>query len=424
MKLILNIDNIQVIVRPLHKTIYQVLNYLYYKVPHFCFNKKLFISGNCRMCIIEVSNMPKPVVSCALPVSNNLIIMTKTPFVSKARENILEFLLNNHPLDCPVCDQGGECDLQELSKSQGSGTSRFFFEKNTTAPKNIHNLISTSMNRCINCTKCVRLAFYIGVNTMSSVGRSINSQIFNFKSTDTPKNIFLVSSLVEICPVGLQLTKETNTLLLALYMLGLPVILNLLIKLNIFYGFFICFVALCTTTKKYPTLSGTIIVLFLAYLSNGFYLILMSLKALSLLLNPAKEDNHLLRMFEPILQYGSVGVKFVAKKMGLNPKTAATAFGTGGTLVVANEYSKVGRLAVINTKASILTATSNISASLIPTYEVGSIPWRDNRAALIHSRERIETLAKEAKNVEGVVYENLQYGKGIAIKAAETAFGF
>ena len=202
MKLILNIDNIQVIVRPLHKTIYQVLNYLYYKVPHFCFNKKLFISGNCRMCIIEVSNMPKPVVSCALPVSNNLIIMTKTPFVSKARENILEFLLNNHPLDCPVCDQGGECDLQELSKSQGSGTSRFFFEKNTTAPKNIHNLISTSMNRCINCTKCVRLAFYIGVNTMSSVGRSINSQIFNFKSTDTPKNIFLVSSLIEICPVG------------------------------------------------------------------------------------------------------------------------------------------------------------------------------------------------------------------------------
>ena len=207
MKLTVNLDGIQIIARPFQKTIYQLLNFLYYKVPHFCFNKKLFISGNCRMCIIEVANMPKPVVSCALPITNNLTIMTKTPFVSKARENILEFLLNNHPLDCPVCDQGGECDLQELSKSHGSGTSRFFFKKATTASKNISNLISTSMNRCINCTKCVRLAFYIGVNTMSSVGRSIDSQIFNFKSINSPKNIYLFASLIEICPVGLLLSK-------------------------------------------------------------------------------------------------------------------------------------------------------------------------------------------------------------------------
>jgi len=250
MKLTINLDKIQIIVRPFYKTVYQLLNFLYYKVPHFCFNKKLFISGNCRMCIVEVENMPKPVVSCALPVSGNLTINTKTPFVSKARENVLEFLLNNHPLDCPVCDQGGECDLQELSKYHGSGTSRFFFKKATTSSKNINSLLSTSMNRCINCTKCVRLAFYIGVNTMSSVGRSIDSQIFHFKSTNYAKNMYLFSSLIEICPVGKIVHKNLILTAFLIYTIICWLFLSFIVKFPFYLSTIVIILSLFSKKKS------------------------------------------------------------------------------------------------------------------------------------------------------------------------------
>ena len=125
-------------------------------VPKFCFHERLNVAGNCRMCLVEIENAPKPVASCAFPVSNGLKIFTKTPLVHKVRENVLEFLLINHPLDCPICDQGGECDLQEQTLAFGSDRSRFFFPKRAVEDKNCGPLVKTVMTRCIHCTRCVR----------------------------------------------------------------------------------------------------------------------------------------------------------------------------------------------------------------------------------------------------------------------------
>ena len=203
MTLIITIDNILIPTKPMHKTILQVLNHLYYNLPHFCYSKKLFISGNCRMCLIEVLNIPKPVVSCSIPVSANNVIFTKSALALKARENVLEFLLINHPLDCPICDQGGECDLQEYSESAGQASSRYSFFKKATTFKNLNKLITTSMNRCINCTKCIRLSFKMGINSISLFSRSLSSEIYSFNSVFTVNRNenFLFNNLIAICPV-------------------------------------------------------------------------------------------------------------------------------------------------------------------------------------------------------------------------------
>merc|ERR1712124_42010 len=129
-------------------------------VPRFCFHKKLSIAGNCRMCLVEIEKFPKPVSSCTLNVSEGMRIFTKTPLVRKAQETVLEFLLINHPLDCPICDQGGECDLQDQSMAFGNDRSRFvdvnFEGKTAIEDKNIGPLVKTIMTRCIQCTRCVR----------------------------------------------------------------------------------------------------------------------------------------------------------------------------------------------------------------------------------------------------------------------------
>jgi len=147
-------------------------------IPRFCYHELLSISGNCRMCLIEVNNSIKPVASCALPITNNLSIFTDTPLVKKARENVLELLLLNHPLDCPICDQGGECDLQDQSMNFGIDRKRFYEYKRSVSDKNLGPIVKTVMTRCIHCTRCVRFATEIaGVENLGVFGRGNNMEI-------------------------------------------------------------------------------------------------------------------------------------------------------------------------------------------------------------------------------------------------------
>jgi len=427
MKLTINLDKIQIIVRPFYKTVYQLLNFLYYKVPHFCFNKKLFISGNCRMCIVEVENMPKPVVSCALPVSGNLTINTKTPFVSKARENVLEFLLNNHPLDCPVCDQGGECDLQELSKYHGSGTSRFFFKKATTSSKNINSLLSTSMNRCINCTKCVRLAFYIGVNTMSSVGRSIDSQIFHFKSTNYAKNMYLFSSLIEICPVGqVTIKKGVVTLAIILYFFFIPIFLNLYLGLDVYYSFFICILSFFTTNhKKDPYLFWLVPLNVLSiYLTNGFFLIILGLRAISLLLKERiLKDGHYLQAVDFFIKSCQAGFKAGCKYYGIDPHTAGQVGGLGAGLFTIDRATRFERSLSNSRQILAQEARSTIASQAMAGRAVGSTGWHYQNKRILDCQCEVDRLIKVDKEIVGVVTENVINVKNLGLDVA-THYGF
>ena len=122
------------------------------EIPVFCYHPKLAVAGNCRMCLVEMEKSPKPVASCAMPAGEGMVIKTNTPLVEKARKGNLEFLLINHPLDCPICDQGGECDLQDITMAYGSGKSRFSENKRAVPDKELGPLVKTSMNRCIHCT--------------------------------------------------------------------------------------------------------------------------------------------------------------------------------------------------------------------------------------------------------------------------------
>jgi NADH dehydrogenase (ubiquinone) Fe-S protein 1 len=175
-------------------------------IPRFCYHERLNIAGNCRMCLVEVEKTLKPVASCASPVVPNMKIFTNTPLVQKARENVLEFLLMNHPLDCPICDQGGECDLQEQTLAFGSEKSRFFYTKRTVENKNCGPLIKTIMTRCIHCTRCVRfLQEVAGEEDFGTTLRGKETEI------GTYINKVLVSELsgniIDLCPVGALTSK-------------------------------------------------------------------------------------------------------------------------------------------------------------------------------------------------------------------------
>ena len=126
------------------------------EIPKFCFHERLSIAGNCRMCLVEIIGNPKPVASCAMPVSEGMNIVTSSQKVKDAREGVMEFLLINHPLDCPICDQGGECDLQDQALYYGRGVSRYTEDKRAVDDKPFGPLIKTEMTRCIHCTRCVR----------------------------------------------------------------------------------------------------------------------------------------------------------------------------------------------------------------------------------------------------------------------------
>jgi NADH-quinone oxidoreductase subunit G len=138
-------------------TIIQACEIANVEVPRFCYHERLAIAGNCRMCLVEVEGMPpKPVASCAMAATEGMKIHTDTPMVKKAREGVMEFLLANHPLDCPICDQGGECDLQDQAYQYGSGKSEYHEHKRAVKEKNMGPLVKTQMTRCIQCTRCVR----------------------------------------------------------------------------------------------------------------------------------------------------------------------------------------------------------------------------------------------------------------------------
>jgi NADH dehydrogenase (ubiquinone) Fe-S protein 1 len=175
-------------------------------VPKFCYHDKLSVAGSCRMCLVEIEKMPKPVASCAMPVSNNMTIFTNTPLVKKAREAVLEFLLINHPLDCPICDQGGECDLQDQSYHYGSDRSRFFKYKRGVEDKECGPIIKTIMTRCIHCTRCVRFSSEIaGLPVLGAFGRGEHTEIGTYINKFIKTE--LSGNLVDICPVGALTSK-------------------------------------------------------------------------------------------------------------------------------------------------------------------------------------------------------------------------
>ncbi|GBB97933.1 hypothetical protein RclHR1_00310061 [Rhizophagus clarus] len=174
-----------------------------YTIPRFCYHERLSVAGNCRMCLVELERSPKPVASCAMPVMPGMKIKTDTPLVKKAREGVMEFLLANHPLDCPICDQGGECDLQDQAVRYGSDRGRFheIAGKRAVEDKNFGPLVKTSMNRCIHCTRCVRFANEVaGVPDLGTTGRGGDMQISTY--IERTLNSEMSSNIIDLCPVG------------------------------------------------------------------------------------------------------------------------------------------------------------------------------------------------------------------------------
>jgi len=175
-------------------------------VPRFCYHETLSVAGNCRMCLVEIEKSPKPVASCAFPISNNMQIYVDTPLVKKARENVLELLLLNHPLDCPICDQAGECDLQDQVKVFGGDFSRFFFDKRGVEDKFCGPLIKTIMTRCIHCTRCVRFGAEIaGVDYLGTLNRGKGTEIGGYISKMF--NSEISGNVIDLCPVGALTSK-------------------------------------------------------------------------------------------------------------------------------------------------------------------------------------------------------------------------
>src|ERR1700751_4560723 len=153
-------------------TIFQACQHAGIEVAHFCYHERLAIAGNCRMCLVEVEKSPKPIASCAMPIADGMVVHTNSPMARKARKGTMEFLLINHPLDCPICDQGGECDLQDQAMAYGADSSRFAENKRAVEDKYIGALVKTSMNRCIQCTRCVRFVTEVaGVPELGAIGR-------------------------------------------------------------------------------------------------------------------------------------------------------------------------------------------------------------------------------------------------------------
>jgi NADH-quinone oxidoreductase subunit G len=175
-------------------------------IPHFCYHKKLSIAANCRMCLVQVEKAPKPMPACATPVTNGMKVFTHSNIAVKAQKDVMEFLLINHPLDCPICDQGGECQLQDLAVGYGGSSSRFQEEKRVVVNKNLGPLVSTDMTRCINCTRCVRFTQEIAGNMeLGQAFRGDRAEIMPFldKTIDSE----LSGNIIDLCPVGALTSK-------------------------------------------------------------------------------------------------------------------------------------------------------------------------------------------------------------------------
>ena len=176
-------------------------------VPHFCYHKKLSIAANCRMCLVDVEKAPKPMPACATPVTNGMIVRTKSPKAVQAQKGVMEFLLINHPLDCPICDQGGECQLQDLAVGYGGSSSRYAEEKRVVFHKNVGPLISMEeMTRCIHCTRCVRFGQEVaGVMELGMIHRGEHSEITTITGETVDSE--LSGNMIDICPVGALTSK-------------------------------------------------------------------------------------------------------------------------------------------------------------------------------------------------------------------------
>jgi NADH-quinone oxidoreductase subunit G len=187
--------------------IIQAAEQLGIEIPRFCYHERLAIAGNCRMCLVEVSpGPPKPQASCALPCADGMVVKTNTPMVKKAREGVMEFLLINHPLDCPICDQGGECDLQDQALFYGTGKSRYREMKRAVEDKYMGPIIKTFMTRCIHCTRCIRFAEDIaGVPELGAFGRGEHMEVGTYVEQAIRSE--LSGNLVDICPVGALTSK-------------------------------------------------------------------------------------------------------------------------------------------------------------------------------------------------------------------------
>ena len=202
----LKVDGIEVEV-PAGATVLQACEAAGKEIPRFCYHERLSIAGNCRMCLVEVKpGPPKPQASCALPAADNQEVFTQSPMVKNAREGVMEFLLINHPLDCPICDQGGECDLQDQSVAYGRGSSRYTENKRAVTEKYMGPIVKTVMTRCIQCTRCVRFAEEVaGVEEIGAIYRGEDMQITSYLESAVTSE--LSGNVVDLCPVGALTSK-------------------------------------------------------------------------------------------------------------------------------------------------------------------------------------------------------------------------
>jgi hypothetical protein len=192
---------------PTGSTVFQACEQAGFQVSRFCYHEQLMVAGNCRMCMVEMEGYPKPLVSCAMPASNGMKIFTSSPRVKKAREGVMERLLRNHPLDCPICDQGGECDLQDQSRVHGSDRSRSVERKRGVEDKDLGPLVKTVMTRCIHCTRCVRFASEVGGRgDRGTTGRGVQTEIGTYVEKRGLETRFS-GNRVDLCPVGALTSK-------------------------------------------------------------------------------------------------------------------------------------------------------------------------------------------------------------------------
>src|SRR5579862_9268486 len=198
--------NGQAIEVPAGSTVLQACELAGFEIPRFCYHERLSVAGNCRMCLVEQEKSPKPIASCAMPAADNMVIHTDSPMVRKARHGVMEFLLVNHPLDCPICDQGGECDLQDQAMAYGFGRSRYDEAKRAVKDKNFGPLVKTVMTRCIQCTRCVRfMAEVAGVEDLGGLGRGEHMEIGTYIEKGLSSE--LSANIIDICPLGALTSK-------------------------------------------------------------------------------------------------------------------------------------------------------------------------------------------------------------------------
>ncbi len=202
----LSIDGIEVDV-PAGATVLQAAEAAGVEIPRFCYHERLSIAGNCRMCLVEIEKAPpKPIASCAWPVAEGMVVHTDSPMVRKARRGVMEFLLINHPLDCPICDQGGECDLQDQALGYGAGGSRYAENKRAVKDKNLGPLVKTVMTRCIHCTRCIRFITEVaGVPDLGATARGEGMEVGTY--VEKALSSELSANIIDLCPVGALTSK-------------------------------------------------------------------------------------------------------------------------------------------------------------------------------------------------------------------------